>query len=210
MKVISLVNQKGGSGKTQAAVHLAWEAHRQRRVAVLDLDPTHQSRNWIEAAKMEIDAEAINLRQVDLSGYVEEIRKGGEYDLVIIDTPANDLNAAMEALMVSDAVIVPVGVGTSDIGMLASTARQIKRMQQVREANSIQPAPVRVLINRSGFAPARTGRTVEAVETFGLPTFKARIPLLGAYQEATGNRITGQQHHYAPVLKEIFDAIAQN
>src|SRR5688572_12258005 len=40
MRVLSLVNQKGGCGKTTAAIHLgAALAHRGARVLVVDLDP---------------------------------------------------------------------------------------------------------------------------------------------------------------------------
>lgn len=210
MIVLSVVNQKGGSGKSQASVHLAWEARSRHRVAVLDLDPTHQSVNWIEAAEMGIECAHIDLKNTDFERYVQVIRDGGEHDLVIVDTPANDMNAAMEALMVADAVIVPVGVGTSDIGMLASTERQIRRVNQLRAANDLKPAVVRVLINRAGFAPVRTVRTAEAIETFGMQVCRHQIPLLGVYQDATGNRITNAQHHYAPVLEEILHATAQS
>lgn len=210
MKIIAVVNQKGGGGKTQATVHLAWEAKQRFSVAILDLDPTHQAVNWIEAADMGIDAVAIDLKSTDLEKYVKTIETEGEYGLVFIDTPANDMNAAMEAMMVADAVVIPVGVGTSDIGMLASTERQLRRVRQVRSADGHPLGLVRVLINRSGFAPKRTQRTTEAVETFGLETFEQQIPLLGAYQDATGNRISAAQHHYAPVLKEILDAFTQS
>lgn len=209
MKIIVVANMKGGSGKTQATVHMAWEASKNSKVAILDLDPTHQSVNWIAAAEMtDIDAVAIDLKSVDFEAYVQQVRDAGEHDIVLIDTPANDMNASMEAMMVADAVVVPVGVGTSDIGMLASTERQLRRIRQVRLADNKPLDFVRVLINRSGFAPSRTERTCEAIEHFGMETFQQRIPLLGVYQDATGNPISSKQSHYSEVLQEVLNGIA--
>jgi len=197
MKVYGVTNVKGGAGKTHTTVHLAFQAAaHDQRVAVLDLDPTRQSVNWIEVAGLGIPALHIDIKQADLEAYVAQLRDEGDFDAIFIDTPANDRDASLETLMVSDIAIIPVGVGSSDTGMLGTTERQVKRALQLRP--DLRPY---ILINRGKFAPARERQTVEECGKTGFPILEARIPLRGDYQAAAGNRPDG--HHYAQVWREL-------
>lgn len=50
MSVISVFNQKGGSGKTMLCVHLAVAAHlKGLRTLILDLDEQGSATNWYRA-----------------------------------------------------------------------------------------------------------------------------------------------------------------
>ena len=47
MKVLSIVSQKGGTGKTTLATHLSVEAERNgRTTALIDLDPQASAAKW--------------------------------------------------------------------------------------------------------------------------------------------------------------------
>lgn len=197
MRVYGITNVKGGSGKTHATVHLAYlAAQRGERVAVLDLDPTRQSVNWIELAGLGLPAMPLDIKQDDLEGYIAQLRADGDFDAVFIDTPANDRDAALETLLVSDVALIPVGVGTSDTGMLGTTERQVKRALQLRP--SLKPY---ILINRARFAPARERETEAECAKTGIPVLQSRIPLRGNYQAAAGKTPTDE--HYAEVWQEV-------
>ena len=197
MKVYGITNVKGGAGKTHATVHLAQAAASEgKRVAVLDLDPTRQSVNWIEVAGLGIPAMAFDMKQSDLEGYISQMRQDGDFDAIFIDTPANDRDATLETLMVSDVAIIPVGVGTSDTGMLGTTERQVKRAQQLRPG--LKPF---ILINRARFAPRREEETVEECRKTGFTVLEARVPMRGDYQAAAGKIPKGE--HYENVWKEV-------
>lgn len=197
MRVYGITNVKGGAGKTHATVHLAYEALTEgKRVAVLDLDPTRQSVNWVEVAGLGIPALHLDIKQSDLEDYVAQLRSDGDFDAIFIDTPANDRDATLETLLVSDVAIIPVGVGTSDTGMLGTTERQVKRAQQLHP--DLRPY---ILINRGGFAPARERETAEECLRTGIPLLSARVPLRGDYQAAAGKTPKGD--HYKEVWREV-------
>lgn len=197
MRVYGITNVKGGAGKTHATVHLAYEAQQQgQRVAVLDLDPTRQSVNWVEVAGLGIPALHLDIKQSDLEAYIQQLRADGDFDAVFIDTPANDRDATLETLMVSDIAIIPVGVGTSDTGMLGTTERQVRRAQQLRP--DLKPF---ILINRAKFAPARERETEAECLKTGIPVLRARVPLRGDYQAAAGK--TPHGYHYGEVWREV-------
>lgn len=46
-KVVSLINMKGGVGKTTLAVGLAWELAKKHRVLLVDIDPQFNATQWV-------------------------------------------------------------------------------------------------------------------------------------------------------------------
>ncbi len=49
-KVVSLINMKGGVGKTTLAVGLAWELAKKHRVLLVDIDPQFNATQWLVKA----------------------------------------------------------------------------------------------------------------------------------------------------------------
>src|SRR5437868_14787752 len=92
MKVWSIVSQKGGSGKTTLALHLAIAAAKRRKVLVIDLDPQQSAERWhgirqrITGAKDDPGLTAGPYQE--LSNMLRTAWKLG-VELVLIDTPRN-------------------------------------------------------------------------------------------------------------------------
>jgi chromosome partitioning protein len=106
MFTLSIISQKGGTGKTTVAVQLAATAAKVgEAVVVIDLDPQTNALNWKDRREAEnpvvLSVQVSRLRQT-----VETARANGA-DLVIIDTAGKAESAAIEAARLSDLVLVP-------------------------------------------------------------------------------------------------------
>ncbi|WP_299931850.1 ParA family partition ATPase [uncultured Pelagimonas sp.] len=117
--VITVAQQKGGSGKTTLAAHLALGFREQgKRVALVDLDPQGSLGRWY-MTRMERDPELCNNLDFTTSsawGISLECRKlGASNDLVIIDTPPKADSDLRPALRVADLVVVPVAASHVDL-----------------------------------------------------------------------------------------------
>jgi len=119
-QVISIIQQKGGVGKTTLAVHLAHELRAQTpglRVAIADADPQQSACKWIArgqangidgitAVHVAADGDGKHLRRE-----IEEIKA----DLVIIDLPPAIETVSLRAALYADVILVPVGASALDI-----------------------------------------------------------------------------------------------
>lgn len=117
--VITVAQQKGGSGKTTVSANLAIGFLRQgKRVALVDIDPQGSLGRWF-MTRLETQAGPVDALEFATSsawGITYEVRKLSEnHDIVIIDTPPKADSDLRPALRVADLVIVPVSVSHVDL-----------------------------------------------------------------------------------------------
>lgn len=118
MKVIALIGQKGGSGKTTIATALAVRAiHAGKSVALIDLDPQGTATKWGELRGKE-DPAIVSCQIFMLPKMLTKAKEGGA-DVVIIDTPGKIENAALEAAKLADIALIPVRATAFDLNALA-------------------------------------------------------------------------------------------
>ncbi len=116
-KIVALVSPKGGTGKTSVAVMLAGcLTTRRRRVGLMDLDPRHGVKRWVDAGKgLPFPIFQFSANR-GAAAFREAIRDAGaEVDLLIIDTPPAMGSANRLALQVADLVLVPAGASALDL-----------------------------------------------------------------------------------------------
>ncbi len=120
MQTVAFVSQKGGSGKTTLAVHLASEAALSgEKVLLIDLDPQGSATLWArQRGDRPPDVTAGHL--ATLKEEIEGARTGG-YGLVVIDTAPHADQAALQAARVADMVLVPCRPATFDLGAIGLT-----------------------------------------------------------------------------------------
>ena len=111
-KIIAVVNQKGGSGKTTLSMQMAGAlARRGKKVLVVDADPQGTATRWAASAE---DDNPFPAAVVGLSAASEkvhrEVRKFVDnYDFILIDCPpAADSPVPQSALLVADLALVPI------------------------------------------------------------------------------------------------------
>ena len=131
MKLIAIVSQKGGSGKTTLAAHLAVAAENSGAgpVMLIDSDPQRTLTQWWED-RAESGTLAPGLlkrtgadargRDFDLLADMESMREFGA-NFVIVDTPPGLSSEIQEAIRHADLVLIPVRPSPHDLRASAAT-----------------------------------------------------------------------------------------
>lgn len=127
MRVITLVTQKGGSGKSVLTFCLAVAAQQAgKRVLILDMDPQGTSTAWYK----DREAETPVLAGIASSELAEAVRKAADarYDFVFIDTPGRDEPVTTAAIRVADLCIVPCRPTSGDMKATPPTIATVNRL----------------------------------------------------------------------------------
>lgn len=178
--VITVAQQKGGSGKTtlvaNLALHYAAAGH---SVAVLDTDPQGSLGRWFMARREKTGGAAgIEFGTASAWGVsyeCEKLRK--THDLVLIDTPPKIDADLRPALRESDLVLIPVAASHVDLWATES----------VRELARREDRPVLAVLNRISARAKLTAGIREAMDRMELPRAEAALGSRVAYAEALGD-----------------------
>jgi chromosome partitioning protein len=125
MQVWAVVSQKGGSGKTTLALHLAAAASAEgRSVLVIDLDPQRSAEKWTRSRDSDVPAivagEAAKLPEMLAAA------EAAEANLVIIDTAPRMEAAAITAAKQANLVIVTSRATALDIPPALATIEMLE------------------------------------------------------------------------------------
>lgn len=124
MPTIAIVSQKGGSGKTTLAVHLATAATSAGKVAcIIDTDPQATAAAWGDW-RGGADPEVITTPPTRLGRTIDDAAKLGA-EVILIDTPPHADAAAREAVKAADLVLIPTRPRAFDLHAIQTTAELI-------------------------------------------------------------------------------------
>ncbi len=175
--IISLVNQKGGTGKTTTAINIAsCFAKKGHDILLIDADPQGSVLQW----KSIVDNKTIDVvhrPQATLHNDIERLSKN--YWHTIVDTPPATGDITRSALVVSNLAIVPISPSPLDIWSSKETINLIK---EARKHN--RKLSSKLLISKK-IIGTRIGREArEALEAYRLKIFNTEIGQRIAYVEA--------------------------
>ena len=111
-KVITICQQKGGTGKTTLAVHLAlaFAKLHNLKIAIIDTDPQGSLGKWfVVRTEKKVSNENLTFKTASLWGAQYESKTlKKDHDIVIIDTPPKIESDARPSIEAADLVLIPV------------------------------------------------------------------------------------------------------
>lgn len=157
-KIIAIVNQKGGAGKTTTAVHLAYWLSQRGTILVVDADAQQSSATWLE--ELNLPCKIIN-EPDELFERLPELAQ--EHDFIIVDGAASFSENTRVILTRADMALIPCKPAGLD---MHSTNRVIRLIRQAKDLRGGLPKAAlflnqakkgTVLLRESKIALSKTG-----------------------------------------------------
>ncbi len=187
MKTIAFLSQKGGSGKTTLAVHMAVAAQEDgERVVIVDTDLQKSAAVWSEARASQTPQIApISAAQLDS---VIAAARHDAMTLCIIDTAPHAAPDAARVVRAVDLVLIPCRPTAFDLAA-AGGAVDIVRAAEARAAFILSACPLR--------APEIAETRAVLTTRYGLPIAPVEISERRAFARAiaTGRAVTEFDSH---------------
>lgn len=127
MKIIAVCSQKGGSGKTTIAGHLAVQAGLAGNgpAVLIDTDPQGSLAEWWRARKDDAPALA-KVKLEELQDNLAELRSYGTA-ITIIDTPPALTGSIEQVMAMADLVVIPARPSPHDLRAVGATVEMCRR-----------------------------------------------------------------------------------
>lgn len=195
-RIITVAQQKGGSGKTTLTVNLAVALRRRGlSVAVLDTDPQGSLGRWfMERLDRQGEDEGLEFTTSSAWGASYESEKlKKRFDVVLIDTPPKIESDLRPALRVADLVLVPV----------ASSQVDLWATEGVLDLASRERRPVLVVLNRTRPNTRLGAEVAEGAAQLGVAVAQAQLANRVAYAETLGRGGAVSEGPPGPARDEI-------
>lgn len=196
--VITVANQKGGSGKSSVAMLLADALQRRGlHIRVVDSDPQASAWKWEQRSagalpRFPVAVERVHgLTREEFARWLEPRLRSPydpsrDLDCLIIDTPPRlDSEELFSALYVCDLVVVPFRPHVAYVDALEELVALVQKVDRTRARHGRGPAQCRALLNC--FSGRRTSERVlveRAAEVLPWPILNCRLKDLVAFADA--------------------------
>lgn len=191
VKIIGIVQVKGGAGRSTLATNLAGELSKQGRTVLIDGDmPQGTSASWY-AIRQQI-GKADNLKADTAKDHRELIEKVEHYrqqaDYIVLDGPPRIAEMSRATLVLADLCLMPVGASVAEIWATSDVLTLIEEARQVR------PVDVRMVWTRHRpLTNLAKELSAQAESELGLPILKTPMGMRVAYMEALGSGLTAAE-----------------
>jgi chromosome partitioning protein len=175
--VISLINQKGGVGKTTAAINLAsCLSSNGQKTLLVDADPQGSVTQWQATS----ENQEFNIIQLPLPDFLNKINKHRrQFDHIVVDSPPALTQITQVIAAASDLAIIPLAPSSLDI---FSSRETIQLVKDTRRNHRGLVAKLLVYRKIPGTRLAAEAR--DAINAYGLEVFDTEISQRIAYVEA--------------------------
>ena len=179
-KVITISQQKGGTGKTTLAVHLAlaFIEYHNLKVAIIDTDPQGSLGKWFMIrTEKKVSSENLTFKTASLWGAQYESKTlKNDNDIVIIDTPPKIESDARPSIEAADLVLIPMAASHVDFwatGAIVDIAKKANKK-------------ILVQINRSSQRSKLIEKTKDFIKSLDLSSTKTIIGNRQIYTSSMG------------------------
>ena len=198
MPVISILNQKGGSGKTTIAINLA-RAYQimGHSVLLIDSDKQGSSRDW-QSVDENNPLPLLVLDQVSIDRDIKKVI--GQYDYIIIDGSPQATEIATATIKASDFILIPMQPSPFD---LWASNNLIELIEQGRTVNpKLKAGIVLTRLVKNTKIGAEVG---QVISDFGLPVLTSNIcqRTCYPYSASLGKTVFDTERPNSEPVKEI-------
>jgi chromosome partitioning protein len=165
-KIIAVLNQKGGAGKTTLSTNLARALQLDGdKVLLIDSDPQGSARDWNAAGNGEL-LPVVGLDRPTLAKDIQAIQ--ANQDWLIIDGAPQIAELAVAAIKCADMILIPVQPSPYDVWACEDLVDIIKTRQEVTNGK-----PKAAFIISRVIKNTQLSKEIgEALAGYGLPVFK--------------------------------------
>ena len=183
MKIIAVLSQKGGAGKTTLALHLAVAAEGDgKSAAVIDLDPQASAAGWGDSRAAQAPV-VISTQASRLGPVLEAAAKAGA-KFAILDTAPHSESAALAAARASDLVLIPCRPAILDLRAIGSTIDLVK----------IAGKPAVVVLNAVPPRGSLQEEAEQAIASYGVRVAPIHLGQRAAFAHALTAGQTAQEY----------------
>ncbi len=186
MRVISVVNQKGGVGKSTITINLARAIQLDgATVAVIDCDPQGTTTDWGALNVEQEKGQFFPVHHYHIKDLPDRLVEFSDFDCVIIDGAPRLEELSVAIIRVSDLILIPIQPSPNDVWASISFIDLIKERQKVKSDLKAVFIVNRQKPNTSAIKEVRL-----ALENLGIPVLENGINDRIAYAKTLGNGLT--------------------
>jgi chromosome partitioning protein len=204
--VISVLNQKGGVGKTTIATNLARGLIlKNYKTLLVDGDPQGSARDWHAAS----DGSLVDCLGIDRETMPTDIQKlTNQYEVIVIDGAPQIAKLSAAAIRASDVVIIPVQPSPYDIWATSDLVELIKCRQEVTNGMPLAS----FLISRQIKNTLLSKEVEGALLSYGFPVLKTKTYQTVAYPMSAreGKSIFCEKSSATQEFMQLVEEIIEN
>lgn len=183
MYVIAVLNQKGGSGKTTIATHLARALQLGGKdVLLVDSDPQGSARDWAAVR----EDQPLTVVGIDRPTIERDLKNIASKDVVVIDGAPQAADLAVSAIKAASFVLIPVQPSPYDIWAAADLVELVKQRIEMTDGK-LQAAFV---VSRAIKGTRIGAEVADALAGYALPVLTSRITQRVSYPSTAASGTT--------------------